>query len=207
MKARVWSRVFLSMTILLAMAAPSFARGKKAASTEPGTYKEWGPDIDELEIVKKFHLADYKNIVVEPVKTADVKMPDKDDNAYKPVVNVLTDATDTLVSGFNRNSDVPQHASVSEKSRKAPDTLVIRAKILEINPGSRAARYFAGFGAGAAGAKLEGEIVDGRTGEVLAKFTQERRSGTGSAGGGYEDLLNRDIRAIGEDIARMLKEF
>ena len=207
MKAHVWRRVFLSMTILLVTAVPSFARGKKTASTEPGTYKEWGPDIDQIEIVKKFHMADYKSIVVEPVKTADVKMPDKDDNAYQPVVNVLTAATDTLVSGINRNSDVPQHASISEKARKAPATLVIRAKILEINPGSRAARYFAGFGAGAAGAKLEGEVVDGSTGEVLAKFTQERRSGTGSAGGGYEELLNRDLRAIGEDIARMLKEF
>ena len=198
-------RVFVSLLLVVAMAVPVFARGKKAASTEPGTYKEWGPDIDELEIVKKFHTADYKNIVVEPLATADVKMPEKGDNAYKPVQDVLASATETLVSGIKKETD--RNVSIADKAPKTSDTLIIRGKVVEINPGSRAARYFAGFGAGAAGAKIQGEIVDAKTNQVLARFTQERRSGTGAAGGGYEDLLNRDIKTIGGDVGRMLKEF
>ena len=205
MSSHVSRRVFVSLLLVVAMAVPMFARGKKAASTEPGTYKEWGPDIDELEIVKKFHTADYRNIVVEPLATADVKMPEQSDNAYKPVQSVLASATETLVSGIKKEID--QNVSISEKPSKSSDTLIIRGKVVEINPGSRAARYFAGFGAGAAGAKIQGEIVDAKTGQVLAKFTQERRSGTGAAGGGYEELLDRDIKTIGGDVGRMLKEF
>lgn len=205
MSSHVSRRVFVSLLLVVVMAVPLFARGKKSSSTEPGSYKEWGPNIDEIEIVKKFHTADYKNIVVEPFKTADVKMPEKEDNSYKPVSNVLASATETLVSGLRTESD--RTVSISEKVPKSSDTLIVRGKLLEINPGSRAARYFAGFGAGAAGAKIEGEVVDAKTGEVLVKFTQERRSGTGAGGGGYEDLLNRDLKTIGGDIGRMLKEF
>ena len=205
MSTHVSRRVFVSLLLVVSMAVPVFARGKKTASTEPGSYKEWGPNIDEIEIVKKFHTADYKNIVVEPLATADVKMPEKSDNAYKPVQDVLASATETLVSGIRKETD--RTVSIGDKSRDTADALIIRAKVVEINPGSRAARYFAGFGAGAAGAKIQGEIVDGRTNQVLARFTQERRSGTGAAGGGYEDLLNRDIRTIGGDVGRMLKEF
>lgn len=197
-------RVFVSILMVVAMAVPMFARGKKVSSTEPGSYKEWGPDIDEIQIIKKFRMADYKNIVVEPVKTADVKMPEKSDNSYKPVTNVLASATETLVSGLKLETD--RSVSIAEKAG-ASDTLIIRAKVVEINPGSRAARYFAGFGAGAAAAKIEGEVVDAKTRDVLARFTQERRSGTGAAGGSYENLLNRDIKTIGEDIGRMLKAF
>lgn len=198
-------RVFVSFLLVVAMAVPMFGRGKKAASTEPGTYKEWGPDIDELEIVRKFHTADYKNIVVEPIATADVKMPEKSDNSYKPVQEVLASVTETLVAGLKKETD--RNVSIAASAPKTADTLIIRGKVVEINPGSRAARYFAGFGAGAAGAKIQGEIVDAKTNQVLARFTQERRSGTGAAGGGYEDLLNRDIKTIGGDVGRMLKVF
>ena len=205
MSSHASRRVFVSILLVVVMAVPAFARGKKPGSTEPGTYKEWGPNIDEIQIMKKFHTADYKNIVVEPFKTADVKMPEKKDNSYEPVTNVLSSVTETLVSGLKANTD--RNVSIAEKATSSADTLIIRGKVIEINPGSRAARYLAGFGAGAAGAKIEGEIVDARTGEVLAKFTQERRSGAGAAGGGYEDLLNRDLKTIGGDIGRMLKEF
>ena len=205
MSSHVSRRVFISLALVVVMAVPAFARGKKSSSTEPGSYKEWGPNIDELQIIRKFHTADYKNIIVEPFRTADVQMPETSDNSYKPVMNVLASATETFVSGLKGNTD--RNVSMVEKASDRADTLIIRAKVVEINPGSRAARYFAGFGAGAAGAKIEGEVVDAKTNEVLAKFTQERRSGTGGAGGGYEDLLNRDIKTIGGDIGRMLKEF
>jgi Domain of unknown function (DUF4410) len=207
MSSHASRRVVVSLLLVVVMAVPAFARGKKSSSTEPGTYKEWGPNIDQIEIIRKFHTADYKNIVVEPFKTSDVKMPEKEDNSYQPVVNVLTSATETFVSGLKSETERSVSISEKEKEPKFPDTLIIRGKVVEINPGSRAARYLAGFGAGAAGAKIEGEVVDAKTGEVLAKFTQERRSGTGAAGGGYEDLLNRDMKTIGGDIGRMLKEF
>ena len=76
-----------------------------------------------------------------------------------------------------------------------------------MDPGSKAKRYFAGFGAGAARTKVSGEIVDGKTGKVLVRFTQERRSGVGMMGGDYVGLMNRNLRAIGEDVANIVSAF
>lgn len=199
-------RVLSSLLIVAAMAAPAFARGKKQpTTTEPGSYKNWGPDIDELEIVKKFKASDYKNIVVQPFKTDDVKLPDKDDNTYEPVKKVLASATEGFVQGLR--GAVDQKVTMAEKASKSSDTLVIRGKVETMNPGSKAARYWGGFGAGAAATKITGEIVDARTNQVLAKFTQERRSGVGVMGGDYQELMQRNLNKIGDDVANILKAF
>jgi uncharacterized protein DUF4410 len=76
-----------------------------------------------------------------------------------------------------------------------------------MDPGSRAARYWAGFGAGAARTKLVGEVADAASGKVLLRFTQERRSGVGMGGGNYIELMNRNLVTIGEDVAGVLKAF
>jgi hypothetical protein len=207
MKVRVAVRLLMALMLVSLVALPSFARGKKkaAASTEPGTYKEWGPDIDELEIVKKFKASDYKNIVVRPFDTSEVKLPDKDDNTYEPVKKVLSSSAEGFVQGLRGSVD--QDVTVSDKPGKAAGTLIIRGKVVTLDPGSKAARYWAGFGAGAARAKIEGEIVDAKSGEVLARFTQERRSGAGMMGGDYQELMQRNLNAIGEDVANILKAF
>ena len=52
-----------------------------------------------------------------------------------------------------------------------------------------------------------GEIVDAKTKAVLLKFTQERRSGVGMMGGDYVNLMKRNMRALGEDVANILGVF
>jgi hypothetical protein len=205
---RSTTRVAVVLLALLVAAVPTYARGKKGAkanSTEPGKYKEWGPDIDELEIVKTFKFADYSKIVVVPFDTESVKLPEKDDNTYEPVKTVLASATEGFIQGLR--GGVEAKISMDEKPGKGSDTLVIRGKVLEMAPGSKAARYWAGFGAGAARAKIEAELVDAKSGDVLAKFTQERRSGVGVMGGDYQELMQRNLNTIGKDIANLLKEF
>lgn len=203
---RLTARLAVLCLIALTLALPAEARRKKASgSTEPGTYKNWGPDIDELEIVKTFDLTKYSKIVVTPFGTEDVKLPEKDDNTYEPVQKVLASATEGFVQGLRGSVDAK--VVMDEKAGKSADTLVIRGKVLIMDPGSKAARYWAGFGAGAAKAKIEGEIVDAKSGDVLAKFTQERRSGVGMMGGDYQELMQRNLNAIGEDVANILKAF
>ena len=196
-----------AVCVALALVVPAEARKKATGKTEPGTYKEWGPNIDEIEILKTFDASAYKNVVVVPVESGDdIKLPKKEDNTYEPVQKVLAAATDPFVKGLKENyggaTVVADH-----KPAKGADTLIIRARVDAIDPGSRAKRYLAGFGAGAARVKVSGEIVDAKSKAVLVRFTQERRSGVGVAGGGYEALLNRNLRAIGEDVANILKAF
>ena len=197
---------FLFLLLAVALAAPMQARGKKSVSTEPGKYKEWGPDIDEIEILQSFKLEDYKEIEVEPFATDGVKLPDKDDNSYDSARRALADSTEDFAAGLNGLLDQKVFMAGDKPSKKA-GTLLIRAKVTVMDPGSRAARYWAGFGAGAARSEISGEIVDGKTGEVLIRFTQQRRSGVGVYGGDYQELMQRNLNTIGEDVAHMLREF
>ena len=86
-------------------------------------------------------------------------------------------------------------------------TLVIRARVTKLDPGSQAARYFFSFGAGAVKIAMAGEIIDGATKKTLVRFKQERRSAVGLLGGGYEALFKRTAHQIGGDIAGLVNAF
>lgn len=101
---------------------------------------------------------------------------------------------------------------VSEKAKRktaggAPGkTLVIRARLTKVDPGSQAARVWVGFGAGAVKIAMIGELVDGASGKVLLRFAQERRSSFG-AFGSYGPLFERTARELGEDVAELINAF
>lgn len=196
---------FASVLLLLSLAAPAAARGK-GASTAPGKYTDWNGEIDELEVVQAFKAADYDRVVVEPFDTSSTPLPEPDDNTYAPAKNVLAHAAEPFVEGLKGEYSA-KPVELQEKAKKEPKALIIRAKVVEMDPGSKAARYWAGFGAGAARTQITGEVVDAATGQTLLRFTQERRSGVGTMGGDYEKLMNRNLRTIGEDLAGVLKAF
>jgi hypothetical protein len=200
--------ILLFAVVASAVAPALHARGKKAASTEPGTYKEWGPDIDEIRIFKSFKIKDYDRVVVLPFDTSATPLPDKDDNSYAAAKTVLAGYSDTLAEALRPELKAPAKVETADKAPKTSRTLIIRGKVDEMNPGSRAARMFAGYGAGAAGSKVTAEIVDAKTGEVLVKFTQEHRSG-GSfrSRNSYEGVMRDSIHATGQDIAHILDAF
>lgn len=204
-KTRVRTTLLIALCCL-SMTTTAFARGKKAAPTEPGTYKDWRGEIDQIEIVNSFKLADYKKVVIVPLDTRETPLPEKDDNTYKPVKQVLASPDDSFLEGLR--DELPKGSVAVEEGEKGGEgTLVVRARIEMMDPGSQAARYFAGFGAGAAKTKIVGEVVDGKTKQVLFRFEQERRSGVGIAGGDYVSLMNRNLKAIGEDLALIFKSF
>lgn len=199
-------RLALALTILAAPGSTAFAK-KKAAPTAPGKYTDWAGEVDELEIVEPFKLADYDRIVVEPFDTSATPLPEAKDNTYTPVKNVLASVAPPFAEGLSGELSKPP-AEVGEAGKKAePGALVVRGKVVTMDPGSQAARYWAGFGAGAARTDIEGEVVDARTGKTLLRFHQERRSGVGMFGGDYEKLMRRNLRTIGEDLAGVLKHF
>jgi hypothetical protein len=203
---RALLRLFIVLALVPLLAAPAAAARKpKGASTEPGKYTDWKDEIDELEIVETFKLSDYAKVAVEAFDAEDTPLPEKDDNTYDPVKAVLVDAAGPFAQGLAEA--LGSRIDVSRASGKEGKALLVRAKVDEMDPGSRAARYWAGFGAGAARARLIGEVVDAESGKVLLRFTQERRSGVGVAGGNYVELMNRNLVAIGEDVALILNAF
>lgn len=83
------------------------------------------------------------------------------------------------------------------------DAIVVSGKFLTMDPGSRAKRYFAGFGAGKSSVKVAGTVKDG-SGTTLATFEQRRIGSMGMGGGDSLGKLMSDSRSIGEDVAKFL---
>lgn len=199
----------LLVCILVSLIVGPLQARSKPAPTAPGKYKQWGPDIDEIEIVKALKVSEYDKIVVVPFDTSAAPLPDKSDKSYNSIKSVLEGYSLTLAEALRKELKAKAELETANKAPKSPKTLIIRGKVLDLSPGSRAKRYVGGFGAGAAGTKLSGEIIDAKTGNVLIRFTQERRSG-GSfkfAGGNDMDVMRDSIHAEGQDIAHILDSF
>jgi hypothetical protein len=94
------------------------------------------------------------------------------------------------------------------KADEAPPAgaLVVEGRFLTLDPGSRAKRYFAGFGAGKSSVKVAGVVKDA-TGKTLATFEQRRIGAMGMGGGDSLGKLMSDSRSIGEDIAKFLSKW
>lgn len=199
--------VLVLLAAAIAAAPVAVARGKKEVATAPGTYKSWSDaEIDEIEIVKEFSLADYDSIAVVQFDTSKIKV--EGDKAVV-IQGALDGYTAVYVEGLRDDLKGKLKADIVDKAPKKAKTLVIRGAVEEIHPGSRAKRYVAGFGAGAARNKVSIEISDAKSGEVLVRFTQAHRSaGTFKFAGGSDAQVLRDgTRAMGEDTATVLLQF
>ena len=98
-------------------------------------------------------------------------------------------------------------AAVAKSEDPAGDgDIVVEGEFVVINPGSRAKRYWGGFGAGKSGIGVEGRIVNA-AGEVLATFKHMLHSGIGIGGGDYVKFLSDDTKDVGTDIATFLSRW
>jgi hypothetical protein len=197
------------LAVLLSIAPLALARGNAKAATEPGTYKNWGPDIDQIEIVKKFKASDYDRIIVLPFDTSKTPLPDPKEKSYNSIKSVVDSYTDSLTEALRDEVKGRMKVETAPAAPKTAGTLILRGTVEDVSPGSRAKRYLVGYGAGSAGSKMSGELVDAKTGEVLVRFTQERRSGgTWKVAGGSDVQVMRDsVHATGQDIAHILEQF
>lgn len=195
-----------ALLLLAALALMPAEARQSAAPTAPGRYTDWGPDIDHVEIFRAFRLGDYERIVVEPFATDGVALPPAEENTHAPVRNVLDRFTPLFVAGL-RDGKLAQPVEAANAPSSDARMLRLRGKVVLLDPGSRAKRYWGGFGAGAVRVEIRCEVVDGASGDVLLAFGQQRRSGFGGFGGGYEELMERTIRQIAEDTAHLLQQF
>jgi hypothetical protein len=171
--------------------------------------------INELEIVQSFDLKNYSKIVMVQLDTATTPLPAQTDNTYAPAKNVISAADSFCWEGYKFAFDRAQpkpacvifHTPVIPDHDPAAPALIVRAKLAQLNPGSKAARFWVGFGAGKSFAVIEGEVIDSASGNALLKFKTVRSSGFSLTGGDYEKFMSGDIRDIGMDIATMLLYF
>jgi hypothetical protein len=202
-------RAFALCVLFGLSSAVSAGDDKETPLTGPGTYKEWR-DVDEVEVVEVFKLSDFQRIAVVTFDTKGAPLPPQRDDdgekndSYDHVVAALRKAHEPFLEGLEKKTKMKVGESVKKGE---PAALVMTLKVLELNPGNRAARVWVGFGAGTAGAKVTGDVKDSRTGKVLMRFTHERRAGAGLLGGSDEKMMHRSLKAVAEDVGNALKGF
>ena len=84
--------------------------------------------------------------------------------------------------------------------------LLVKGEFTVLNPGSRAKRYWAGFGAGKSKVCATGEIVDG-SGKTLMEFDHCRHEAFGWFGGNSEQQMETDSRASGSHLADFMAKW
>ena len=133
---------------------------------------------------------------------ADLTQGDKKDDTKKmqPIAPGLL--ADEFVAKI-KTMGVFTGAAVLTGDVTPPDAIVVEGRFREMDPGSRAKRYFVGYGAGKSGVMVEG-TVKAFDGTVLATFQQRRVGVMGVAGGDSMEKMKGDTKAIGEDIAKFL---
>jgi len=189
--SKILAAVGAAFVSLSAIAAP--------APAGRGAYRNWH-DVDEVTIIQPFNAAAYSQIAVESFDSTRVKLPPANDNTYQAVQSAIRVMKPAFMGGLAEKARRKTNVNAPGKM------LVVRARLIKVDPGSQAARYF-GFGAGAVEIAIVGEILDRSSGKVLVRFAQERRSAFGAFGGGYGELFQRTARQLGGDIGELINAF
>jgi len=95
-------------------------------------------------------------------------------------------------------------SSLKLSQEESPDALLIDGAVVECNPGSRAARYWVGFGAGKAGGAVVCEIYEpGKDQPCIRIYTRDTAS-SGSFGGNSAAVLNHIFSQLALRLATTL---
>ena len=201
------SFAILLILTLFAAFLTGCATNKSTLRKAPPTAKDWH-FMDSMELVQQFRLRDYSQLLFENVSTNGVKLPPTDENTYPNAITALHRTDSILLSELRKRCHtVPVSDSEMPKGSAPERTLVLRATLVNVDPGSRAARYWLGVGAGKAFVRIKGELVDAKTNAVLLRFEQMRSRSIGVFGGDYDGMLADCIETIGNDICHLIELF
>lgn len=172
------------------------------AQVKVGKYKDWKKTIDLLEVKASYDFTGRKTVILLPVETKDVKLPDKGNDNYKLVVKSLDNLTKSVATELQKNLQKQGYKVVVAENAdvRDPEAIVLQLNWTEFDLGSRALRAWVGFGAGNAGFGTDGVIYDGD--DAVITFSHRRIAPMDSRD--YEKLAVKGVKDISEDLAKMI---
>ena len=168
------------------------------------SYVDWHNYLDYIHIYKTVMAKDYSRIYILPIDQSNIQFPEKQDNRYPAMVNGIKNFPDIIRTQFLKR--IPNLEVVILKdwpAQVADKSLCLQLTLEEIDMGSRALRFWVGFGAGAQSVKISGKVFS-NTGEEFFNFNQKRLSSKGGLKFTYQRVLESEFENLGEDIAKVL---
>ncbi len=193
--------------VLLAMLAVAVLAGGPLVFS--GKVADWNDNmIDEMAFVQQGPWGgDYDAVQVEPVDMSHVVISgnEKGKAASEEAAKLMNEWCQKAVrEGYGEGP--PKILGNSDQLSQGARVVVLRWMCESIDPGSRAKRFWVGFGAGHSGVTLSGSLIDKASGKELVAFRHCRVSGKGFAatGGRYHVVLNECAVWTAQDVGSML---
>ena len=184
--------------------APSPAAAKRSAAAGQGRTVKAG--LDEVRLFVDQPSAQRVVIQLFSATDSDIKQGEKKDETKTMQADGPRMLADRFIAKLKELGGFNEVFLSADGAAVAADTLLVEGKFVELDPGSRAKRYFVGMGSGKSAVAVEG-TVKASDGTVLATFRQRRIGVMGIGGGDSLGKLSGDTKSIGEDIAKFISEW
>lgn len=191
----------LVMSLVLITAGAQFARADESPLPKPDI-------LTEEAVFTSQKLSIYDTLVIRDFTTdgAEYSRVDEEEKvkieAMKPLLaKTISESLAMQVKAKKLFKNV-----VINGDPKGP-AVVLEGAITEFNAGSRALKFFVGFGAGKAYLLAKGRLVDAQTGRELATFVDRETGYRGAVGmESYEDLFPHQAKSLGENISQFIEK-
>jgi uncharacterized 2Fe-2S/4Fe-4S cluster protein (DUF4445 family) len=189
----------LLVPCLVAVASMAFADEKPL--DKPGI-------LNEEAVMTSQRLSTYDTIVIKDFSTDGVvydRINDEEklkvDSMKSLIVKNLTLSLEMELKNKKLFKNIVLNGDAKEKG------VILEGNFTEFNGGSRAMRFFVGFGAGRTYLKVKGHLVDAQSGKELASF-EDIESGFKGANTmeSLDELFPEQARGLGEHIVEYLEK-
>lgn len=161
-------------------------------------------DAGLVGIAPGFALKRYPVIAVDRCQVSDTEVKDEEDRRLAQAMPAYFQSE--MVRRLREAGLFERVVHLGETTAPAGSDAVLRLEcaITRLAPGSRALRYWVGFGAGRSKAQAELRFVDVATAKVLMVTADRRVAAYGVFGGDSEDHLKESFGDMARDLARFL---
>lgn len=191
--------VFVQVIFIFTLASLVFANEKPLP--KPGI-------LNEETISTSERLSAYDTIVIRDFSTEGA-VYDRIDDEEKPKLEALTPL---IVKNLSLSIEAEMKKrklfkNVVMNGDAKGNAVILEGNLTEFNGGSRALRFWVGFGAGKTYIKAKGRLVDARTGRELASFDDQETGYKGVASmESFEDLFPHQAQSLGEHVGEFIEK-
>lgn len=199
----------VSMVLGLSLIVSGCIGAMQTAAEEPRGTTDLKPTQEDKDaglvgIRSGFDLKSYQVVVVGSFKVTEPELNDDEDKKLAAEMPPFFQAE--LVRRLRESGLFARVVNASETEfRPGSETaLRLEGEITRLAPGSRALRYFVGFGAGRSKAQSEMRFVDAQSGQVVLVVADRRAAAYGVFGGDSRDHLRESFDDMARDLGRFL---
>jgi hypothetical protein len=191
----------LLMAAMFLMPFCSFASAEEATLPKPGI-------LNEEAVMTSQRLSAYDTIVIRDFSTEGA-LYDRIDDEERPKVEamkplIVKNLTLSVVAEMKKRK---LFKNVIENGDAKENAVILEGNFTEFNGGSRALRFWVGFGAGKTYLSVKGRLIDALSGKELATFVDLETGFKGVASmESFEDLFPHQAKSLGEHIGEFIEK-